>query len=357
MRRFRDRARRIRRAPAGVAALAALLLATGCGPVVRGLGPDRSSPAIELGDAIVPASAGASAEPVPVVRGVVRASDGYRLPLRLWRSEGPPRAILIGLHGFNDYSNAFSAPGPWFAAQGISVYAYDQRGFGETRDAGYWAGTPTLVADLRSVVTAVRAANPGVPITLVGESMGAAVALVAMAGGDPPSVDGIVLSAPAVWGWSTLPPVPRAALWAAAQTMPWNLLTPPRGLRIQASDNIAMLRALGRDPLVIKRTRIDAVYGLTDLMEMAWREAGKVRVPTLLLYGARDELIPPAPVARVGRALAPVARQAVYPSGWHMLLRDKDARIVWRDVAAWTLDHAAPLPSGEERLPGTNLGS
>lgn len=324
---------------------------------MRGLGPDRATPAIELGDAIVPASIGRAVDVVPVMKGFVRASDGYRLPLRLWRPEGPTRAILIGLHGFNDYSNSYAAPGAWFAAQGIAVYAYDQRGFGETRDAGYWAGTPTLVADLEAVVTAVRAANPGVPITIVGESMGAAVALVAMASETPPAVDGVVLSAPAVWGWSTLPPVPRATLWAAAQAMPWNLLTPPRGLRIQASDNVAMLRALGRDPLVIKRTRIDAVYGLTDLMETAWREAEKVRVPTLLLYGARDELIPPTPVARVGKSLAPVARQAVYPSGWHMLLRDKEAQIVWRDVAAWTLDHTAPLPSGQERLPGTNLGS
>lgn len=51
-------------------------------------------------------------------------------------------------------------------------------------------------------------------------------------------------------------------------------------------------------------------------------------------------------------ALEPVARMAVYPSGWHMLLRDKDAELVWRDIAAWVHDHDAPLPSGEERAPG-----
>ncbi len=35
------------------------------------------------------------------------------------------------------------------------------------------------------------------------------------------------------------------------------------------SDNIEMLRALGKDPLVIKRTRIDALKGLVDLMSNA----------------------------------------------------------------------------------------
>jgi hypothetical protein len=44
------------------------------------------------------------------------------------------------------------------------------------------------------------------------------------------------------------------------------------------------------------------------------------------------------------------------PAGWHMLLRDLQGELVWRDIATWTLDHAAPLPSGEERLPGTGFG-
>jgi len=293
--------------------------------------------------------------------GLIPAGDGYGLPARVWQvpvwqNRGAPRALIIALHGFNDYSNAFALPGPWFAEHGITTYAYDQRGFGRTPDAGRWAGTDRLVADLRLVIALARSRHPGVPVVLLGESMGAAVIIAAMSGADPPEVDGIILSAPAVWGWSTLPLLPRASLWLAGQVMPWQTLAPPRGFRVQATDNIAVLRGLGRDPLVIKKTRTDAVYGLTDLMERAWQGAAKVRVPTLLLYGRRDELIPPEPVATVSRSLAAVARQVVYPAGWHMLLRDLQGELVWRDIATWTLDHAAPLPSGEERLPGTGFG-
>lgn len=280
----------------------------GCGPVVRSLGPERVPPDVDIADAVVPAAAHmppAASEAAPAAMpgavpeiepelGSVRSVDGYRLPLRHWPADGPPHAVVIGLHGFNDYSKAFAAPAAWFARHGIATYAYDQRGFGATADAGYWAGTEALVADLHAVVAAVRARHPGVPVTLLGESMGGAVIMVAMAGERPPPVAGIVLSAPAVWGWSTLPAIPRGALWLGAYTMPWNLLVPPRNLRIRASDNIEMLRALGRDPLVIKRTRIDAVYGLTDLMEAAWANAGRICGPTLLLYGANDQLIRPS---------------------------------------------------------------
>ena len=94
----------------------------------------------------------------------------------------------------------------------------------------------------------------------------------------------------------------------------------------------------------------DAVYGLTDLMEMAWQGAGRVRVPTLLLYGRRDELIPPEPVATISRRLAPVARQALYPAGWHMLLRDLQAAPSHRKKARTTTNLTAPCPP--TRAPG-----
>src|SRR3546814_4230142 len=43
------------------------------------------------------------------------------------------RAVILGLNGFNDYSNAFSEPAAYWATQGIITYAYDQRGFGGDR--------------------------------------------------------------------------------------------------------------------------------------------------------------------------------------------------------------------------------
>ena len=68
----------------------------------------------------------------------------------------------------------------------------------------------------------------------------------------------------------------------------------------------------------------------------------------MVLYGARDEIIPPGPVAALARTLDASRRLAVYPNGWHMLLRDCQAETVWRDVASWITAAAVPLPSGAE---------
>ena len=149
-----------------------------------------------------------------------------------------------------------------------------------------------------------------------------------------------------------MPGYQRVALEIVAYLIPWGRLT-GEGVRIQASDNIEMLRALGRDPLVIKRTRVDTVYGLTNLMDQALVSAERIAVPLLLLYGERDEVIPQEPTLQAWKGLPPEAngrqRLALYEDGWHMLLRDLGAEVVLEDVATWIDDREAPLPSGADR--------
>jgi alpha-beta hydrolase superfamily lysophospholipase len=280
------------------------------------------------------------------------AADGMVLPLRAWRPEGEPRAVILALHGFNDYSNAFEAPGGWWADLGIATYAFDQRGFGESAFAGQWAGTQAMAADVTVAGRLLGARHPGVPLYLLGESMGGAVALVAMTGAEPPPVDGVILVAPAVWARETMPLYQRAVLWIAARTIPWAHFS-GRGLKIQASDNIEVLRGFSRDPLFIKNSQVSAIEGLVDLMDAALAAAPKLTTPTILLYGENDQVIPQEPVEALWHSLPEAEtdrqRMALYENGWHLLLRDLDAEAVRADVAAWITDLGAPLPSGAER--------
>ena len=185
--------------------------------------------------------------------------------------------------------------------------------------------------------------------------MGGAVAIVAMtqeSGTQTPDVDGAVLAAPAVWGRATMDLLPRLALWAGVRLMPRLTLT-GRGLDITPSDNIAMLRALARDPMVIKATRVDTIYGLVDLMDAALDAAPLLDAPLLVMYGAKDEIVPKTPIRRFVRDLPSEPRRrprlAWYKEGYHMLLRDLEGPLVIADVASWALAPAAPLPSGADR--------
>ncbi len=284
-------------------------------------------------------------------------ADGLRLPVLRWLPAGPPRGIIVALHGFNDYSNAFAArsgaagTGSYLAAQGYAVLAYDQRGFGRAPDPGRWAGSDALVEDLDGVVAGVSAEFPGLPVYGLGESMGGSVLLAAVSRPSPPPFAGIVLLAPGVWGRSTMPAAYRAALWLGLNLTP-QLTISSRSMGRKATDNPVVLEANERDPLFIKETRLDAVSGLVDLMDEALAAAPRVAGPVLFLYGEHDEIVPKEPTIEAMTAFSadnPAARLGFYPDGWHLLLRDLQAETALRDVVAFLQDPGANLPSGADQ--------
>jgi alpha-beta hydrolase superfamily lysophospholipase len=326
-------------------AVAGLLALLGCAPTtdedarLAGVGTARAAP-----------------EPRPVP-GFTDASfvtaDGQELPLRQWLPRGETAAVILALHGFNDYSNAFAGAAEAWAHQGIATYAYDQRGFGAAPERGLWPGRAALAADAAAATLILRRHHPLVPLYLLGESMGGAVAVIAAtgeSGTQSPEIDGLILIAPAVWGRTAMPLLPRLALWAGVRLLPALTLS-GRGLQIKPSDNAPMLRALARDPLVIHKTRIDTIYGLVDLMDAALASAPVLDGALMVMYGAKDEIIPKAPIRRFVSALPAERRRralAWYEDGYHMLLRDLEGPLVIADVASWALWPAAPLPSGAD---------
>jgi len=281
------------------------------------------------------------------------ARDGARLGLTRWMPQGEVKAAVVAVHGMNDYANAFHLAAPIWAKAGIATYAYDQRGFGRSPGRGIWGGEELMVDDLRTMVALVRAAHPGVPVVVVGESMGGSVAIRAFASDQPPAADRLVLMAPGVWGWSNQPLPYRTSLWFAAEVTASKVYTPPRWLsrRVSPTDNHSEMIEMGRDPLMVWGARSDTLYGLVSLMERAWASTGQVKVPVLYLYGANDQIIPKTPSYQAASRLKSGDRSAYYAKGWHLLTRDLEGPMVAKDVASFILDPGQPLPSATPPIP------
>ncbi len=260
------------------------------------------------------------------------ARDGYRLAFSVWPT-ARPRAVIVALHGMNDYGEAFAMPAKFWSENGVTTYAFDQRGFGRTEGDGRWAGSETLVGDVRDFVALVRQRHPGVPVYLMGESMGGAVAILSGAASKGSGAEAIILVSPALLGWSQLSLAERTALWTMVQISPGSQLT-GQGLNRQPSDNIPVLEALGRDPYVIKRTRVDAVYGLVTLMEEAWQRAPEVKLPSLVVYAGDDQVVPSQPIEDLVHRMKNV-RALCYADGFHMLLRDVKGARAWQEILGY----------------------
>ncbi len=284
--------------------------------------------------------------------GAFLTEDGASLPVRHWLPKTEPHAVIIALHGFNDYSHFFDMPGNYFSARGIACLAYDQRGFGSAPQRGLWAGSAAYVKDLQVFTRLVKRRYPNQPVYLLGESMGGAVVITALRQGNMPDIAGSILIAPALWARSTMPWYQTSLLWVLAHSLPWLTLT-GKGVQVVASDNIDMLRALRLDPLVIKASRVETLYGLANLMDIAFNSARSQQGNILMLYGEKDEIIPKKPIflflQQLLLAEAEEITVALYQHGHHMLLRDLQAHAPWKDIAAWINTGTNTFPSGADK--------
>lgn len=278
-----------------------------------------------------------------------QAADGTVLRVRRWPSlEQPARAVMVGVHGFNDYGNFLMPDMPAFLqAQGIELITYDQRGFGTSKTRGHWAGNDVYRDDLATFIELVKADYPDQDLYVFAESMGGAIALTTLAEKQDLPVAGLILSAPAVWGRATWPWYQKLALSIAARIAP--RMTLSGGGIVQPTDNIDVWQNWSLDPLVIKKTRVSSLWGVSAMMDEAFAQgANFTGYETLVLYGAQDEVIPLKPVQKFMETFPEQHRFAFYSEGWHLLPRDHNGPQVWADVMAWIADPKTPLPSGAD---------
>ena len=105
--------------------------------------------------------------------------DGTGLMGFLWRDDAAdPRAILQLAHGAGEHAGRYYARMAPILAAGFVIYAADHRGHGMTGgmtllgDFGP-GGAPAAVSDMAVLSRRARAENPGLPLVLMGHSMGA----------------------------------------------------------------------------------------------------------------------------------------------------------------------------------------
>ncbi len=121
---------------------------------------------------------------MPAISSVLDSPTGAALRLYQFMPARTPRAALIILHGLAEHAGRYERVGSELAAAGIAVYAHDHRGHGSTmavdaplRRFGGRGARAKVQRDVQAVRHKVEADLPGVPIVVLGHSMGAYVAL------------------------------------------------------------------------------------------------------------------------------------------------------------------------------------
>lgn len=228
-------------------------------------------------------------------------SDGTQLVLDRVLPDGDIKHVVVALHSFGDYKAAFAHVAPVWAQQGIATYAPDLRGFGQSGAHGEWAGTEKLVTDVLELVALIRSIHSDIPISFVGESMGAGVALIAASRLPKGYVSKLILAGPAVreglpfrWAFDAVLEIGEALIPGASKTV-------SRDKNPLLSEK-AESRLAG-DPLVVREVSVEMYEGVVDLADAASKATETVDVPTLLLFGTEDETIHPKAIKAAAKSL------------------------------------------------------
>ena len=95
-----------------------------------------------------------------------------------WDPEGEPVGIAQVTHGMGEHALRYARLADALNVEGYVVYAQDHRGHGNTARSQDELGVigadgwTELVADIGRLAAVARAAHPGIPLVLVGHSMG-----------------------------------------------------------------------------------------------------------------------------------------------------------------------------------------
>jgi alpha-beta hydrolase superfamily lysophospholipase len=264
----------------------------------------------------------------------LRTPDGETLALHEWPlGHGTARGVVVLVHGLGEHARRYQHVAQRLNAWGFAVRAADHHGHGAS--SGPRGGLPSvsrLVDDLALVVDDTRRAYAGLPLVLLGHSLGGLVAAGFVAR-EVRAVDGLVLSSPALD--AGLGPAQKALVALLSRIAPG--LRVGNGLDVEhLSHDRAVVQAYRDDPLCHDRIGARLARFLADEGSRVQAAAAGWHVPTLLIYAGDDRLVRPAGSrAFADAAPASLVSARCFPSHYHEIFNESDAGPVFDALGRW----------------------
>jgi acylglycerol lipase len=287
-----------------------------------------------------------SRRPVPSLEhkeGRFSGAGNLSLYYQAWLPNGRPlRAVLVSLHGLGDHSGLYPNLAAHFPASRIALYAYDMRGNGRSPGQRAYIGRWSEYRDdLHAFLDRVREWEPGLPLFLLGNSLGGLVVL-DYALERPSGLAGVIATATPL-GQVGVPPILMALGRVLSRVLPRFSLNVGMDLTGLARDPAVIEAVLG-DPLFHRRGTARLSTEVTGAIARVQGRAGSLAIPLLMLHGAADRMVPPdGSRSFFTRVRHPDREFREYPDAYHGLFADLGYEGVLQDVERWIEEH---LPRG-----------
>jgi alpha-beta hydrolase superfamily lysophospholipase len=270
---------------------------------------------------------------------------GVNIATRSWSPEGAARGVVILVHGFNSHSGYFKWPAEQFASRGFAAYALDHQGRGKSEGERFFVEKfSNWVDDVNTLAGMARAENPGLPVFLLGHSVGGVIAST-YTFEHQQDVTGLICES---WAYDVgLPHLVQLAFKGVGALAPH---LPLYSLKNEIfSRDPAVVEQMNNDPLI--NTEKEPAETASEVLKAAARikeNMPNLNVPVFIIHGTDDKATRPAGsqyfydnVGSKDKTLR------LYEGGYHDLLNDIDKEIVMADILAWV----------NERIPAETAAS
>jgi alpha-beta hydrolase superfamily lysophospholipase len=256
-----------------------------------------------------------------------------RIASRSWRPDGAVRGIVVLIHGFNSHSGYFAWAAEQFASAGFAAYALDLRGRGKSEGERFYVERfSDWLEDVDKLVEIARTGNPGLPVYVLGHSVGGVIAS-SYVFEHQPDIAGLICES---FAFDVgLPHLVQLALEGASHLIPH---LPLYSLKNEIfSRDPAVVAAMNNDPLIANEKQ--PAETASEVLKAAARLKGnmpKFNVPVFIIHGTDDKATRPEGsqyfydnVGSEDKTLK------LYDGHYHDLLNDIDKEIVMADILAW----------------------
>ncbi len=276
-------------------------------------------------------------------------TDQFRirtLPLIRWQpSDGKANAVILCVHGLGLENRAFSSFGRKMAERHFAVYALDVRGFGAWQSE-YGSKTVDFdraLNDIGSVARFIKKLNPGLPVYLLGESMGGAIALRAASEfGD--EFTGVISSVPSAERFGGTKMAAKVALHLLRDpNKPFDIGTQ---VTKQATKKTELQQLWKNDPKAkIELTPIELIK-FDRFMKTTKQQCSEIRsTPVMIVQGMADKLVKPQGTYEMyDRINSPDKTMIIIGSAEHLIFETLNQSSVLLDgLTAWITNHNTPV--------------
>jgi acylglycerol lipase len=250
---------------------------------------------------------------------------------------GTAMGIVLLSHGLGEHSGRYAHVAEALVGEGWAVYALDHAGHGRSEGRRADGGPANWVPDLDLLRRHAAARHPGLPLFLVGHSLGGHIAL-AYALEHQAALTGLVLSATAL----------------SKQAVPGPLEPVLRGLaRIAPTLRLAGIDVnhLSKDPAVVSGFTADPLnhHGFPTLRmgaaifagaDRLLARAGELTLPVLLQHGVEDKITTVEVTRELAKRIGSTDLTVeLYAGLWHEIYNEPERELPISDLKAWLAAH------------------